>query len=296
MQQTDTKNLWPYLQLNFAVLCISSSGVLGRYIPLDPELTIWYRALLATLVIGGFSWFRGYDFRIPSSRDRGIVLLGGLFFGIHWVTYFYALQLSSVAVGMLSIYTYPVMTSLLEPLILKTPFKKVHLFLGLLVIGGIWFLVPEFDLDNRYFLAVLFGLCSAFFYALRNIILKPQVKKYNGSVLMTWQLIVMSVVLLPVIGKASVTTFSENFLPLLALAVITTSVGHTLLLMSFRYFSVTAASIMSSVQPVYGILLGMLFLGEIPGANTLVGGLVIIIAVITEALVSVRGRKQGTAT
>ena len=279
------------MQLNFAVLCISSSGVLGRYIQLDPELTIWYRALLATLVIGSFSWFKGYDLRIPNTKDRWVVILGGLFFGIHWVTYFYALQLSTVAIGMLSIYTYPVMTSLLEPLILKTPFKKVHLFLGLLVLGGIWFLVPEFDFENRYFIAVLFGLCSAFFYALRNIILKPQVKKYNGSVLMTWQLLVMSVALLPVIGKASVTTFSENFLPLLTLAVITTSVGHTLMLMSFRYFSVTAASIMSSVQPVYGILLGMFFLGEIPGPNTLVGGLVIIIAVVTESLISVRSRK-----
>ena len=288
MGDSKQHGLWPYLQLNFAVLCISSSGVLGRYIPLAPELTIWYRALLAMLVIGGFSWFKGFRFRIDSKRDRYIIALGGLFFGIHWVTYFYALQLSSVAIGMLSIYTYPVMTSLLEPLILKTSLRRMHVFLGVMVLGGIYLLVPEFDLDNQYFIAILFGLCSAFFYALRNIILKPQVKKYNGSVLMTWQLVVMSVVLLPVATQASVTTFADNFMPLLALAVITTSVGHTLLLMTFRFFSVTAASIMSSVQPVYGILLGMLFLGEIPGINTLLGGLVIISAVVLESLLSFR--------
>ncbi|MBL7473775.1 DMT family transporter [Robertkochia sediminum] len=292
MQETENKGLWPYLQLNFAVLCISSSGVLGRYIQLDPELTIWYRALLATLVIGGFSWFKGYSFKIDNKKDRWIVVLGGLFFGIHWVTYFYALQYSSVAIGMLSIYTYPVLTSMLEPLILKTPFKKIHLLLGAMVLGGIWLLVPEFDLENKFFIAILFGLCSALFYALRNIILKPQVKKYNGSVLMTWQLAVMAIALFPVAGKASVTTFTENFYPILALAVITTSIGHTLLLMTFRYFSVTAASIMSSVQPVYGILLGMLFLGEIPGGNTILGGAVIILAVVAESFIS-RRRKGG---
>ena len=39
--------------------------------------------------------------------------------GGHWITYFYALKFSNVAIGMLSLYTFPVMTALLEPFFIK---------------------------------------------------------------------------------------------------------------------------------------------------------------------------------
>ena len=72
------------------------------------------------------------------------------------------------------------------------------------------------------------------------------------------------------------------------LAVITTAIGHTLFLYSLKKFSVTATSIMASIQPVYGVVLAVIFLREYPTANTLVGGGIILSAVIIE---SVRTRK-----
>ena len=39
--------------------------------------------------------------------------------GAHWVTYFYALKLSNVALGVLSLYTFPIFTAILEPVFLK---------------------------------------------------------------------------------------------------------------------------------------------------------------------------------
>ena len=46
---------------------------------------------------------------------------------------------------------------------------------------------------------------------------------------------------------------------------------------------------MSSVQPIYGILLGMLFLAEIPSYTTIIGGALILSTVIIE---SVQSRKR----
>ena len=57
------------------------------------------------------------------------LVVAGVFLGTHWVTYFYALQWSNVAIGMLSLFTFPVITACLEPLFLKTKFKWRHLFL-----------------------------------------------------------------------------------------------------------------------------------------------------------------------
>lgn len=281
-------------QLNFAIICISTSGVWGRYINLPPEQIIFFRAFLALCFVYVVCKLNNYSLKLDKGKDTYTVLWCGLCFGIHWVTYFYALHLSSVAIGMLAIYTYPVITSFLEPILLKTSFQKSHLILGVLVITGVYFLVPDIDFSNQQFVAVCFGVVSAFFYAIRNIMIKPKVERYNGSVLMMYQLLVISVTLAPLLYF---TDFKMVYIALpgiVFLALITTTLGHTLLLKSFKHFSATTASIMSSIQPIYGILMGMLFLGEFPSWHTLIGGALILAAVAIENFRVYRSSKRNT--
>ena len=290
MKNQHLKNLF---ELNIAVVFISTSGVLGRSISFPPEITIWWRCLFAAILIGLFCWYKKYDLKIKSKKDAFSLLLSGLFLGAHWVTYFYALHLSNVAIGMLSLFTYPVITALLEPLFFKTTLNKMHVLLGVIVLIGIYFLTPEFNIENNYTQGVLFGLISAVFYAIRNILMKKKVVKYNGSVLMFYQMIVISAVLWPVLFIFEVSPSINDWSALLILAFLTTSVGHTLFVMSFKNFSVSTASIMSSVQPIYGILFGMFFLGEIPASKTIIGGILIISTVVIESYQSHKNIKNG---
>lgn len=276
------------LQLNIAVILISTSGVLGRYITLSPVFTIFYRCLIAVLVFYIFCRWKNINLKIDNKRDLFKMILGGLLMGAHWITYFYSLKYSSVAIALLSLFTYPVFTAFLEPVLFKTRFNKVHLFLGLLVLSGIYFLSPEFDLQNDYFIAVIFGIASAIFYSFRNLLMKREVERYNGTVLMFYQILVVSVLLLPSVFFGNFEHVLSQWKPLLVLAVLTTCVGHTLFLKSFKNFSITAASIMSSIQPVYGIALAAIFLSEIPSMKTLFGGILIISAVVIESLISFR--------
>ena len=271
------------LQLNLAMLLVSTSGVLGRAVTLSPVITIGLRALLAAFFLFLFLKWKKISLRI-SKEDRLQVFLGGLLIGIHWVAYFKALQLSNVAIGMLTIFTYPALTSILEPLLLRLPFQKIHFFLALLVLAGIAFLLPDLDFENEYTQAVGFGIGSALAYALRNILMKKQVANYHGSLLMWYQVLIVGILLIPLSFQTSVQAIQENLWLILALALLTTALGHTLFLLSFRYFSITTASIISSVQPVYGILLGILILGEVPKLATIFGGLLILSAVVIESL------------
>ncbi|MEH6656112.1 DMT family transporter [Leeuwenhoekiella marinoflava] len=277
------------LQLNLAMLLVSTSGVLGRAVNLPPVVTIGWRALLSVVFLVLFLKWKKISFKIEKG-DRKQVFLGGILMGIHWVAYFKALQLSNVAIGMLTIFTYPALTSILEPLLLRLPFQRIHLFLGLLVLGGIALLIPDLDFENEYTQAVAFGLGSALAYALRNILMKKQVSRYHGSLLMLYQVLIIGVLLIPLSFQTTPEALQENLIWILALALFTTALGHTLFLLTFRYFSITTASIISSVQPVYGILLGILILGEVPKILTLTGGLLIISAVVVESLRSVKGK------
>lgn len=271
------------LELNFAMLLISTSGVLGRHIDMPVPVIIGYRAILAACILFLFCIWKKISLRIEA-KDRIPILVGGVLMGLHWITYFYALKMSNVAIGMLSLFTYPVITALLEPLILKVKFQKMHLMLGVLVLVGIYFLVPNFSIENTYAKAVAMGVFSALCYALRNLIMKTKVSNYHGSMLMWYQLIIMAMLLLPALFIMDSSGIISQFPFVLILALLTTAIGHTLFLYSFKQFSATTASIISSVQPVYGIILGIIFLREVPVLSTVIGGILILTSVVIESI------------
>jgi len=279
MKSQHLKNI---LEVNIAVVFISTSGVLGRSILLPPEITIWWRCLFAAFFIGLYCWYKKYDFRIKSRNDAYSLALSGLLFGGHWVTYFYALHLSNVAIGMLSLFTYPVITALLEPLFFKIKFNKSQLILSGLVLLGIYFLTPELNFENNDTKGVIMGVISAVLYALRNILTKRNLSHYKASKVMFYQMMIITVLLWPVIVNVDLPN-QNQWTNIIILALLTTAIGHTLFVNSFKHFNISTVSIISSMSPIYGILFGMLFLQEIPALTTVFGGALILTTVVIES-------------
>jgi len=272
-----------FIELNLAILFISTSGALGRYIDLPIPITIGLRSLIGGIALYLFLRWKKISFYVEG-RDRKTIFFGGLLLGLHWITYFYALRLSNVAIGMLSLFTYPAITAILEPLFLKTRILKIHLILSILVLVGIYFLVPDFDIQNDDFKAVGFGVFSALCYATRNIIMKTKINYYDGSLLMAYQLLIITVVLSPFAFFLDMSSVVDYLPATILLALLTTAIGHTLFLHSLKHFSTVTASIVSCIQPVYGIIIGMIFLQEYPKTTTIIGGAIIIFTVIIESL------------
>ena len=239
MQKTVFKNL---VQLNFAVLIISTSGTLGRYIELSVPVIIFLRAFIACSFLYIFCKWKKLSFKI-NAKDYKTIFFSGVLMGMHWITYFISLKLSSVAIGMLSVFTYPIITSFLEPIMLNSKFKKSNLLLGLMVLIGIYFLAPEISMKNDQFIAVGFGVFSALCYSIRNIYMKAKSSEYEGSILMVYQLIIVSALLSPVFYFYDVNGLGVSLPAIFILALLTTAIGHTLFVYSFRNFSISAASI-----------------------------------------------------
>jgi drug/metabolite transporter (DMT)-like permease len=265
------------------MLFISTSGVLGRYIALPPPVSIWFRSLIAIVLLVLYARYKKFSFQIHWKKHGAAVWWSGFFMAVHWITYFFALQWSNVAIGMLSLFTYPIITVFLEPFFMPVQLQKRHLLLGTLILVGIYFLVPEFDLKNTATQGLLIGLFSALAYSLRNLILKKHNAMGNGSIQMIYQLGVIVVLLLPVLWIYPNTDLSSQWPYLLLLGAITTALGHTLFLSSFAHFSISTASIMSSIQPLFGVLLGALFLSEIPDLKSILGGVLILTTVVLES-------------
>ena len=271
------------IQLNLAVLMISTSGTLGRYIELPVPLIIFLRAAIGGVFLYLFCKWKKLSFKIDK-KDRWTVFFSGVLMGLHWILYFISLKMSTVAIGMLSVFTYPAITTLLEPIMLNSKFKMSNLLLGLMVLTGIYFLAPEISLENDQFKAIGYGVLSAFCYSIRNIHMKSKSAKYEGSILMVYQLLIVTVLLSPVFLFYDTNSLESSLPAILILAILTTAAGHTLFIHSFRNFTISTASIISGVQPVYGIIIGMIVLGEYPALSTTFGGALILGTVLIESI------------
>ncbi len=273
---------YPLVLLNMGMLFSSSSGAFGRYIDLSPPHTIGYRALMALALLLGYALFQKHNLRFDLKKHGFTVLLSGFFMAIHWVSYFYALRWGSVAIGMLSLFTYPVFTSLMEPFFFKTHWQWRHLIMSLLIIIGTYFLAPSLDPSEVSTQGLMMGLFSAFTYSLRNIILKKKVDTFKGSSLMLYQMAITTLLLIPAFFVYAGEVVKPQ-LPYIAFLALVTTIGHTLFINSFRYFSISTVSILSSIQPLLGILLGVLFLAEIPSERSIIGGVLILLTVVIES-------------
>ncbi|WP_299115111.1 DMT family transporter [uncultured Winogradskyella sp.] len=276
------------LWLTVATIFISTSGALGKFIDMPTSVVIWWRSILAAIFLFTFCLYKGISLKINSGKDHWTFVLGALFMGAHWVTYFYALKLSNVAIGMLSLFTFPVITALLEPLFSKAKPDAIHIVLGIIVLLGVYILAPDFNIESGQFKGVLFGLISALCYALRILILKGEVTKYNSTMLMFYQVAIISIVLLPVLYFESTANITTQYPYVIILALLTTAVGHTLFVNSLKYFKASTASIIGSAQPVFGIIIAYFFLKETPTIHTFVGGALILCTVVIE---SIRSKK-----
>ena len=281
--KSNKKHLYQLIFLNIGMLFISSSGVLGRYITLPPPLSIWLRSLIAIVLLTVYAYIKKFSFKIDWKSDFKSIFWSGFFLTLHWVSYFFSLQWSNVAIGMLSLFTYPIITVFLEPLFMPVTIQKRHFFLGLLIILGVFFLVPVFNFKNSLTQGLLMGLFSAFCYSIRNLISKKYNTIDNATIKMIFQLLIVIIILFPLMPNYSIMDAKLEWPFLLVLGIITTAIGHTLFLNSFSYFNISTASIMSSIQPIFGVFLGALFLFEVPSIKNIFGGFLILITVIIES-------------
>jgi drug/metabolite transporter (DMT)-like permease len=263
---------------------VSTSGVLGKQITMPVEIITWFRAFLAMVFLYLYGKFKKIDFSIKSTTHYKPFLISGILMVAHWVSYFYAIKLSNVALGVLSLYTFPVMTALLEPFFLKVKFDPIYILLGLLVLTGLYILTPEFNIESSQAKGILFGVFSAFCYAIRILILKQHVANYNGITLMLYQTLTTSILLLPTMFFMDLSALKNELPYLILLALLSTAIGHSLILHSLKFFSASTASIISSLQPVFGIGLAYFFIRETPSLNTYVGGGFILLTVLIESV------------
>ena len=273
---------YPFFELNLSFILMSTSGLFGKIIPLPPSLTIFFRCLMAGLVLLLYLQLKG-NAHFPLKRDHRHFLISSMLLTLHWVTYFQSIKMAGVALAMLSLFTYPITTSILEPVFFKTRHSRFELFFSILVLIGVALIVPEFSLSNRSMQGVLLGLLSSVVYAVRNIMNRQRITTYGGTKILCYQLLLSTVFLLPVLLIYPLDISSVTWGKLALLAVITTAIGHTMFVQGLSSFTASTVSILSCLTPVYGIMWAVWLTDEHLDEKTIWGGLIIILTTVAQS-------------
>lgn len=269
--------------INLTALLLGGTTLFPKVISLSASSITFGRSVVAGLGLLLFLVASKEPIKINSGKDSFIILGLGILLTLHWVSLFYAIQVSTVAVAVISLYTYPIITVFIEPIFSKERLEFRDILTAVIVFTGIILIVPKFDISNDILKGVVAGIFSAIAFALRNILYRKYTSHYSGSTIMFYQIIVVIVALLPFTGIAKSIPNQTDLILLIVLGVFFTALPHSLFAYSLRFIKAKTVSIIASMQPLYATVFGIVILGEIPLFNTIIGGLLIMVCAIYES-------------
>jgi len=155
--------LHSYLHLHLIVFIWGFTAILGKLLTIDAIPLVWYRMLLASIIIFVYVKFK----KIPLGVTRRQVIsyiFGGVVIAVHWVTFFYAIKISNISIALATMSTGAFFTIFIEALYKKKKIDVYELIFGVLAIIGLYIIYSsEISLQLGIFVALLSSFLSAVF-------------------------------------------------------------------------------------------------------------------------------------
>ena len=255
-----------FFELHLAVFLYGFTAILGDLIQLSATVLVWWRVLLTSLslwiLIGFGRRLRG----IPARLWRAYAGIGVLI-AIHWITFFASVKYANASVALVCFATCSFFTSILEPLIMRTPFAWHELLVGALVIPGMWLVVQ--GIDVTMWTGVWLGLFSTVVIALFSVLNKRLIHDLDTPTLtfieMSSAWLFISCGLPFFLHQNPSWVFwpvGIDWFYLAILALVCTTFALVLNLRALKELSAFTTSLTYNLEPVYGILLAVFLLNE----------------------------------
>ncbi len=280
------------LLLYIGLTLLSLNGLFAKLIPLDAFSMTQLRSFIA--IAGFFLFCRFFRMSLRGGTFKQLLAIYGLglVMGVHWGTFFHAMQISTVAVGILALFSYPMITILLEPLFSRSRLSMCDVLSGVLVLGGLLIMVWQDlngGLSGNTLQGALWGVFSALLFSLRNLIQKYYFAAIPSTALMFHQLVAIALLFIPFVDFPAICLLhGRDWLLLVLLGFLGTAAAHTLYTVCLKLLAAKTVSLVGCMQPVVSILLAWLLLQEVPSVTVVAGGSIVLVVAVAESLARFR--------
>lgn len=278
--------------IHAAVLLFGLAGLFAKWVELPAVIIVLGRVIFSSLFLLFLLKIKKERMRLLSGKDYLLMITAGIVLAVHWTTFMQSIQTSTVAIGTLTFSTFPLFVTFLEPVLFHEKLRVSSVVSAVVMLCGVLFIVPEFQLGNAMTQGVIWGMIGSFSYAVLSLMNRMFMERYTSSLTAFYEQATASVALLPSLFILKPAVNGNDILVLLLLGVVFTAVAHTMYIDGLRTVKVQTAGIISGLESVYGILAAFLFLGEKPGIKELAGGVIILGVVFYSTLASSKNRSK----
>lgn len=287
-----------YLHLHFIVFIWGFTAILGKLISIDALPLVWYRMLMALLIVLAYVLIRGLPLRVPL-KTLFLLLIAGAVVALHWVTFFMAIKVSNVSIALATMSTGAFFAALLEPLWYGRKIIGYEIVFGLVVMLGLYLI---FKVETEYIYGIGLALISAFLSALFSMLNGKLTQYERPSIISLYEfgsglfLLTLYLIFSGSFGPGFFELSGADWSYIFILASFCTAYAFIASVKILKHISPYTVMLTTNLEPVYGIFLAFFLLGDSERMNPLfyVGALIILITVVANGILKNRGKLKKT--
>lgn len=289
-------NFKSYLSLHFIVFIWGFTGVLGDLISIREDSLVWYRMLLAAVFIRLWLLATKTPLTVPRREFKNLIVTGMLI-GVHWVLFFTAINVSNVSITLAMFSLGAFFAAVLEPLFYGRKMLWYEIFFGLVIMGA---LVIIMQVEFRYLWGMILALLAVLVGVLFTLINGKLTQKYDARVITYYEFLAgfaLVSVIVAARGKFNAAFFdisARDWWLLLLLSSVCTAWAFTASVSVMRKLSPYTVMLTTNLEPVYGIVLAWLLLGEDEqmSAGFYIGAALIVAVVALNGIIKAKTSQQ----
>jgi len=245
--------------------------------------TLFLRFLFATIMLLYYLKSKGISMRLTKKQLFLVLILGVFGFSLTSICLFMSYNYISIGMASMILYTYPAIVTLLSYLFYKEKIYSRKMLSLIISLIGIYILIDKGSVSFNLKGVVLAGI-AAVLYSLYVLGASLEEVKAINSYVLTFYISCASATVMFIVatttGNFKMHISFYGLVAILLLAFISTVVALMAFLQGVRIIGPSKASIFSTLEPIVGLILGILILGEPVSARIIIGSTMIVMSVV----------------
>lgn len=284
----DTKLIKGTLITLIAAACFGAAAPVAKLlfsIGVTPYFMLAIRFLIASTVLWGYIFVKRKEinFRLEKEQLLIMFLIGGLIYFLTTSFYFNAIKYIPVSLHVMIFYTYPFMVNLFALIVLKEKMSIKQIVALFVAFGGILLILTDLNSDIKMIgivLSILAAICNGTYVLALGL---KKIKSVNSVVTAAYTNTFSALTFIAyclAIGETNLNIDLIVWQGIVFIALVSTVIAIIALSEGVKMIGAAKASIISTFEPIEGVILSIIILGEQLVINQIFGVVFVILAIV----------------
>ncbi|MBV7276161.1 DMT family transporter [Clostridium sp. PL3] len=251
---------------------------------ITPNFMLALRFLIASLFLWGYIFINRKKINYKLEKDQMIIMLliGAFIYFLTTIFYFNAIKFIPVSLHVMIFYSYPFMVNIFSFFVFKEKISKNQSMAMIIAFVGL-VLTVSINSSGFSILGISLSLLAAIFNGTYILLLGTiKINRVDSVVTAAYTNLFSSIsffIYCGIKGEIHVDMPSNAWIAIVFIAIISTAIAIISLSKGIRMIGASKASIISTFEPLEGVILSFIFLGESMNIKQIIGIALIVFAI-----------------